>query len=165
MTGLETAAAVLFREASLLDKGGWNEWVAMYRPDAEFWLPAWRNEYETISDPRTEVSLIYHDERRGLEERIARIESRKSITALPLPRTLHVIGNIMLVDTNARALEVESVVAVHVYDPRTMKEHTRYARYEHRLVRDGDADTWQIARKKITLVNDRIPTVLDFFSI
>ena len=165
MTDVGTAAAVLFREAALLDKGAWTDWVDMYEPDAVFWVPSWRDEYDTTDDPRREVSLIYHDERRGLEERIARIESRKSITALPLPRTLHQVGNVHIVATGAEGLDVESVAAVHVYDPRTMKEHTRYARYEHRLVPSADAGDWRIARKKITLVNDRIPTVLDFYSI
>ena len=96
MGELAQAAAFLFQEARYLDRHQWDAWVAMYREDAVYWLPAWRDEYETITDPQTEVSLIYHNARLGLEERIARIESRKSITALPLPRTLHLIGNVEL---------------------------------------------------------------------
>ena len=163
MSEAQDPAKILFREAAYLDKGEWDAWLAMYREDAIFWMPAWRDEYETTDDPRTETSLIFHDERRGLEERIARIESRKSITALPLPRTLHQIGNVELVGGDDATMETEATFAVHVYDPRTAKEHTRYGRYEHTLVHDGDR--WLIARKKITLVNDRIPTVLDFYSI
>jgi benzoate/toluate 1,2-dioxygenase beta subunit/2,4,5-trichlorophenoxyacetic acid oxygenase 2 len=52
---------------------------------------------------------------------------------------------------------------VHVYDPRVAKEHVRHGRYEHRLTRDGNE--WKIARKIITLVNDRVPTLLDFYSL
>jgi 3-phenylpropionate/cinnamic acid dioxygenase small subunit len=38
-----------------------------------------------------------------------------------------------------------------------------FGRYEHGLRRvDGD---WRIARKKILLLNDTIPTVVDFYSI
>ncbi len=85
---------LIFREARLLDTGEWADWVAMYSEDAVFWVPAWLDEYTTTSDPRTQVSLLYHDARRGLEERIARIESRKSITAPPLPRTVHQISNL-----------------------------------------------------------------------
>jgi 3-phenylpropionate/cinnamic acid dioxygenase small subunit len=96
MGDLEQAAAFLFQEARHLDRHEWDAWVAMYREDAVYWLPAWRDEYETTADPQTEVSLIFHNARLGLEERIARIESRKSITALPLPRTLHQIGNVEL---------------------------------------------------------------------
>jgi 3-phenylpropionate/cinnamic acid dioxygenase small subunit len=163
MGELEQAAAFLFREARHLDKGEWSEWVAMYREDAVYWLPAWRDEYETTEDPQTEVSLIYHNTRLGLEERIARIESRKSITALPLPRTLHLIGNVELRDAGPAHIELESTFAVHVYDPRTAKEHTRFGRYQHRI--STAQETWRIAKKKIILVNDKVPAVLDFYSI
>jgi 3-phenylpropionate/cinnamic acid dioxygenase small subunit len=163
MDELEQAAAFLFKEARHLDKGEWAEWLSMYREDAVYWLPAWRDEYETTANPQTEVSLIYHNTRLGLEERIARIESRKSITALPLPRTLHQISNVELCATTPEYIETEATFAVHVYDPRTAKEHTRYGRYEHVIFKGSD--TLQVAKKKIILVNDRVPAVLDFYSI
>jgi len=53
------AAALVYREARLLDCGEWQTWVEMYRSDAVYWAPAWRDEYETTSDPEREVSLIY----------------------------------------------------------------------------------------------------------
>jgi len=157
------AAATIFREARLLDQAEWSDWVAMYREDAVYWVPAWLDEYETTTDPATQVSLLYHETRRGLEERIARIESRKSITALPLPRTVHQISNLEAAETAPGEITCHSVFSVHVYDPRVAKEHVRHGRYQHLLTRDGDR--WMIARKVITLVNDRVPTVLDFYSI
>ena len=162
-SALDLASALLFREARLLDTGRWDEWVQMYREDAVYWLPAWLDEHRTTTDPTTQVSLIYHAGRLGLEERIARIESRKSITALPLPRTAHLIGGVEVLEEEPARILCESVFSVHVYDPRLGKEHTRHGRYAHTLVRD--ADSWRIARKVITLVNDRVPTVLDFYSI
>jgi 3-phenylpropionate/cinnamic acid dioxygenase small subunit len=163
MGELKQAAAFVFKEARHLDKGEWSAWVTMYREDAVYWLPAWRDEYETTADPQTEVSLIFHNTRLGLEERIARIESRKSITALPLPRTLHQISNVELHAVSSAHIEIESTFAVNVYDPRTAKEHTRFGRYEHRISREQE--TWRIAKKKIILINDKVPTVLDFYSI
>lgn len=157
------AAAVIFREARLLDSGEWADWVAMYREDAVYWVPAWLDEYETTNDPNTQVSLLYHDARRGLEERIARIESRKSITALPLPRTVHQISNLEASETEPGRINCHSVFSVHVYDPRVAKGHVHHGRYQHTLAREGEA--WKIARKVITLVNDRVPTLLDFYSI
>jgi benzoate/toluate 1,2-dioxygenase beta subunit/2,4,5-trichlorophenoxyacetic acid oxygenase 2 len=157
------AAATLYREARLLDCGEWTDWVAMYREDAIYWVPAWLDEYETTSDPATQVSLLYHDARRGLEERIARIESRKSITALPLPRTVHQISNLEATETGPGEITCHSVFSIHVYDPRLAKEQVRHGRYQHTLTHDG-AD-WKIARKVITLVNDRVPTLLDFYSL
>jgi 3-phenylpropionate/cinnamic acid dioxygenase small subunit len=157
------AAATLYREARLLDCGEWDDWVAMYREDAVYWVPAWLDESETTSDPSTQVSLVYHDARRGLEERIARIESRKSITALPLPRTVHQISNLEAAETAPGEITCHSVFSIHVYDPRVAKEHVRHGRYQHTLTRHGE--DWKIARKVITLVNDRVPTLLDFYSL
>jgi benzoate/toluate 1,2-dioxygenase subunit beta len=161
------AAAIIFREARLLDSGEWADWVAMYREDAVYWVPAWLDEYETTNDPNTQVSLLYHDARRGLEERIARIESRKSITALPLPRTVHQISNLEASEIEPGRITCHSVFAVHVYDPRVAKGHVHHGRYQHTLVREGATrqETWKITRKVITLVNDRVPTLLDFYSI
>nr|GAJ37977.1 benzoate 1,2-dioxygenase beta subunit [Bradyrhizobium sp. DOA9] len=159
----QIASVVLFREARLLDNGEWNDWVAMYQEDALYWLPAWLNEYETTRDPSTEASLVYHDKRRCLEERIARIESRKSITALPLPRTVHQISNLEASRTASDEIMCRSVFSVCVYDPRVGKEQVRHGRYEHTLRLTGDE--WKIARKIITLANDKIATVLDFYSI
>lgn len=157
------AAATIFREARLLDSGEWADWVAMYQDDAVYWVPAWLDEYETTTDPNTQVSLLYHDNRRGLEERIARIESRKSITALPLPRTVHQISNLETTVTETGDIACHAVFSVHVYDVRVAKGHVHHGRYQHLLTRNGE--TWKIARKVITLVNDLVPTVLDFYSI
>lgn len=162
------AAATIFREARLLDSGEWADWVAMYRDDAVYWVPAWLDEYDTTTDPATQVSLLYHDTRRGLEERIARIESRKSITALPLPRTVHLISNLEAAETETGDIVCHSAFSVHVYDSRVAKEHVRHGRYQHLLTRDdatSNGNIWKIARKVITLVNDRVPTVLDFYSL
>ena len=160
---LALSTALILREARCLDRGQWDEWVSLYDPDAVYWVPAWRDEYDMTQDPQAEVSLIYHDSRIGLEERIARIESRKSITALPLPRTVHQVGGIELRHADDGRIETEATFSVYVYDVRTAREHTRHGRYEHSL-KYGDGQ-WLIARKKITLVNDKVPTVLDFYSI
>ena len=157
------AAELLFREARLLDRGDWDQWVAMYQDDAVFWVPAWLNEYDVTEDPATQVSLLYHDTRRGLEDRISRIESRKSITALPLPRTVHQVTNVEATSTAPDEIACESVFAVYVYDPRTSKGHSRHGRCQHTLKRHDSE--WKIARKIITLANDNVATVLDFYSI
>ncbi|WP_031336458.1 aromatic-ring-hydroxylating dioxygenase subunit beta [Rhodopseudomonas sp. B29] len=157
------AAEALLREARLLDRGDWDQWVAMYQDDAVFWVPAWLDEYDVTEDPATQVSLLYHDARRGLEERISRIESRKSITALPLPRTVHQVTNVEASSIAPDEISCESVFSVYVYDPRTAKGHSRHGRYQHTLKRHGAE--WKIARKIITLANDNVATVLDFYSI
>lgn len=153
----------LYREASLLDQKKWKEWLLLYQEQAVFWAPAWLDEYDVVTDPKKQVSLIYHDSRFQLEERITRIESRKSITALPLPRTVHLVSNVRVVKRDEAHLYADASFVVHVYDPRTAREHSHFGRYEYQLSdRDGDL---RIAAKKIILVNDRVPTVVDFYSL
>ncbi len=157
------AEELLFREALCLDRGDWAAWLQLYEADAEYWMPAWRDEYETTEDPNTEVSLIYHASRYELEERVNRIESRKSVTALPLPRTVHHIGNVLVREATTDLIATTATFIVNVFDARVGKQHAHFGHYEHTLVR-VQAE-WRIKRKKIILVNDRIPTILDFYSI
>ncbi len=157
------AAEILYREALHLDRREWDAWLAMYAEDAVFWVPSWVEEHEPASDPDTQVSLIYHESRFGLDERIMRIRTRKSVTAMPLPRTQHLIGSVMARAEGADAIATDAAFSVEVYDPRTTRAHRNVGRYEHLLRRQGDG--WVIARKRIILVNDLVPTTLDFYSI
>lgn len=157
------AEQMLFHEADCLDQKQWSAWAELYELDAVFWAPAWLDEYEVTNDPNSQLSLIYHSSRTQLQERISRIQSRKSITALPLPRTLHVISNVAVEAEDDSSLAIRSCWTVHVYDPRTFKQHLHFGTYRHRL-RKADG-IWRIAHKKIVVMNDRIPTILDFYSI
>ncbi|PKP67926.1 MAG: benzene 1,2-dioxygenase, partial [Alphaproteobacteria bacterium HGW-Alphaproteobacteria-5] len=62
----------LGREALCLDERKWDDWLALYREDAEYWLPAWDDDGELTVDPQREISLIYYPNRAGLEDRIYR---------------------------------------------------------------------------------------------
>lgn len=157
------AERLLFAEARYLDLKQWEAWAELYDEDARYWVPSWLDEYDLVQDPTACVSFIYHDSRKQLLERIARIESRKSITALPLPRTLHLISNIMVTEAADAAADVQSCWTTHVYDPRTCKEHVHFGMYDHRIRKSSDRVS--IVQKKITILNDRVPTVLDFYSI
>lgn len=157
-------ADLLYREGLHLDRQQWDDWLALYAEDAVFWIPAWLDEHRTTSDPDREVSLIYHDSRFGLEERIMRIRTRKSVTALPLPRTVHMITNILPMHATADMIEVTSSWIVHDFDPRVSRQHMLFGRYEHGLRRGTDG-IWRIARKKVLLTNDVIATALDFYSV
>ena len=52
---------------------------------------------------------------------------------------------------------------MHEFDPRVSKAQAHFGRYEFSL-RQSDAG-WKIARKKIILLNDLIPTVIDFYNL
>jgi len=155
------ATQVLCQEGLYLDRRDWKAWLGLYAEHAVYWVPAWRDEYAETDDPDTEVSLIYHDSRIGLEERVMRIQSRKSVTALPLPRTTHFATNIVGSMIDADVVEAQASWMVLAYEQRTAKQHQHFGRYEMQLKKHGNH--WLIARKKIQLQNDRVPTVIDFY--
>lgn len=157
------AAEVLYREARCLDLQDWDGWLEFYDEQVEYWLPAWKSESDLVSDVNREVSLIYHTKRSELAERVLRIRTRKSVTAMPLPRTAHLIANVLVDAASTEQIIGTASWTVHEHDPRTAKSHTHFGRYEFMLARRGEA--WKFVRKKIVLLNDRIPTVVDFYNL
>ena len=68
---LEAVRAFLYKEARLLDDRQFDEWLECYHPDSEFWMPAWDVDDRLTEDPQNEISLIYYDNRGGIEDRAA----------------------------------------------------------------------------------------------
>ncbi len=91
----ETAADLLYREALALDERRWDDWLALYDEAAEFWVPAWKSEDQPTDDPSSEVSLVYAARRSELEDRVWRVRSGQSIASSPLPRTAHIVTNVL----------------------------------------------------------------------
>jgi 3-phenylpropionate/cinnamic acid dioxygenase small subunit len=168
MTDLAPPAAVaadlLYREGLHLDRQEWDAWLALYRDDAVFWVPAWKDEHRATEDPDTEVSLIYHSSLEELKERVKRVRSRKTVTALPLPRTVHFVSNLIVAAVAEDSISTTASWMVHAYDPRTARQSVHCGRCEHTLRRREDG-LWQIGRKKIFLINDQIPSAIDFYHL
>ncbi len=97
-----TPQRVLFEEARALDEQRFDDWLALYAHDAIFWVPAWTDEGRLTSDPETELSLI-HCTRAQLAERVGRVEGGRSIASSPLPRTAHIVSNVMVGSLAARS--------------------------------------------------------------
>ena len=151
----------LLREARLLDERAWAAWLGLYHADAVYWVPSWRDEEHEIEDPDREISLIYHTDRVGLEERVMRVRSRQSVTALPLPRTTHLVSNVEVTASHSGHIEGCAAWTVHFYHPRTTEQGTHHGRCTFTLTeREG---VWGYARKRISLMNDCVNAVLDFY--
>ncbi len=158
----ERAQALLVREALLLDRRRWDDWLAMYDPAALFWVPSWRDDEHLVEDPNKEVSLIYHEGRAALEDRVWRLQSGRSAASTPILRTLHSVTGVLL-DGGPDDPTACANWTCHVYDPKHHKQHVFFGRYEMRYA--GDGGKWRIVQKKIVLLNDYIPTMIDFYCI
>ena len=155
------ANAVLVNEGFLIDRRDWSAWLALYAEDAVFRVPAWRDENTETENPDAEVSLIYHTQRVGLEERVMRLRSRTSLTTMPMPRTTHFIGNLALVGASATRIDARCSFQVQIFEPRTAVQRVHFGYYEVALVQT--AERWLIGRKTIHLQNDSVSPVLDFY--
>ncbi|OJA03875.1 benzoate 1,2-dioxygenase small subunit, partial [Halomonas sp. QHL1] len=98
--------AFLYREARLLDDREWDEWLALYRKDAEFWMPAWDDDDQLTRDPHSEISLIYYPNRDGLEDRVYRIKTERSGASTPEPRTTHQVTNLEILSQDGDTMEL-----------------------------------------------------------
>ena len=161
---LRMAEELLARESLYLDERRWDDWIALYCEDCEFWAPSWLDDETPSRDPMREISFFYFKSRGGLEDRVWRIRSGNAPALVPMPRTVHTIANPVLEgDATADAMTVKSAFACHVYIVRNKTQHVFFGRYEHGLVRvDGE---WRIKRKKITLMNDFVPSMVDVFCV
>ena len=163
-TALQEGTEFLIKEAHLLDTQQWDEWLALFYEDCEYWMPAWKAEHQPTSNPKTELSLIYYGKRWGLEDRVTRVRSGLSVASTPLPRTQHSITNVRVEPLDGeRSMKVFSNWTVNQFNPKKRNVSLFFGRYEHELARDDG--TWRIRRKKIFLLNDYMPAMLDFYSI
>ena len=60
---IEDVRQFLFAEARALDDKDWDAWLSFYAQDAEFWMPSWDDDDKLVTDPQSEVSLIYYAHR------------------------------------------------------------------------------------------------------
>jgi benzoate/toluate 1,2-dioxygenase beta subunit len=158
---VSAAISLVNLEGALLDEKDWDAWLDLYTEDAEYWIPAWDDEHTLTQDPNSEISLIYYGNREGLESRVFRLRTERSLASTPLPRTCHMISSHRVEAIENGALWVRSSWTTHSY--RLRESQTYYGHQEHLLVRVGDQ--LRIARRKIILANDRIANVLDIYSV
>jgi anthranilate 1,2-dioxygenase (deaminating, decarboxylating) small subunit len=164
---IATATDILYREAAALDEQAWDDWLALFHPDCTFWVPTWLGEHEPASDPAKQLSHMYYKTRGGLEDRVWRVRSGRSPASSPLPRTTHMVGNILVTEASADTIAVKSHWTVHTFSFRAMDTKVMHGRSVYRLERRGDAGQagWAIASKIVYVHNDYVATMLDFYNI
>jgi benzoate/toluate 1,2-dioxygenase subunit beta len=134
----------LFHEARLLDTGQLEAWLELFTDDATYWLPLERDQKDPI-----ETSSIIHDDRTLLELRVKQARHPRAHARLPLARTVHQVGNIMVLAEKDSETRVASTLQLVEF--RAEKQRVWAALVEHRLRRAGGS--FKIAHKRVDLVN------------
>ena len=134
----------LYQEARLLDQGRLDEWLALFTEDLTYWVPLEANQ----ADPLNTVSIIYND-RRLLEVRVRQFKHPRAHARVPAPRTVHQVGNVLVLEDAGREILVASTLVMIEY--RKERQRVWGALVEHRLRRTEDG--LRIAAKRVDLPN------------
>ena len=137
-------AQFLYHEARLLDTGQLEAWLDLFTEDAIYWVPLERGQKEAA-----ETSSIIHDDRTLLELRVKQARHPRAHARLPLARTVHDVGNVMLLGEENGVLRVGSTL--QLVEWRNERQRLWGALVEHHLRRAGDG--FKIAHKRVDLVN------------
>lgn len=134
----------LFREARLLDERRFDEWLALYEPDAEYWVPYSPEQ----ASPREHVSLFY--ETVGLlAMRVDRLQRELSPLDTPKARVNHYLSNVTVEEEAQGALRAQAYL---LFAEHRRDEQRWFAgRSTWRLRRAGEG--FRIAAKRVDLLN------------
>ena len=149
------------KETTLLDRRLWDEWLDLFTEDAVYWVPSWADEEETVSDPETQLNLMYFRDRGGLEDRVFRIESRDSYASLPLDRTVHIVSNILISKVEDDFIIASANCLVHSFGKHGSQNRASLYDFKFRKI---DSDL-KIIQKKITLVDDQLEGPVDIYHL
>ena len=138
----------MLHEARLLDDGKFDTWLALFTPEAWYWVPSEPGQV----DPVQTVSLIY-DDRRLLETRVRRLASPRMYSQEPRSRTSRMIGNVSIEESGKHACTARSKFVMIEY--RREQQRLFGGTALHRLVQaEGRI---MIAWKRVDLVNCDAP--------
>ena len=155
------ASRLVAREGWLLDQKRWDDWIDLYLPDAEYWLPCYLEDGSVTSDPQSQISLIYYNSRAGIEDRIFRIRTDQSLASKPLPRTAHTVNVGDVSPQEDGTILVESSWASFSY--RLEQDYCFFGSQKHVLKQTDEG--LKIAKRHILVMNDKIPCPLDIYSV
>jgi benzoate/toluate 1,2-dioxygenase subunit beta len=133
----------LYHEARLLDTGQLEAWLELFTDDATYWLPLERDQKDPL-----ETSSIIHDDRTLLALRVKQARHPRAHARLPLARTVHQVGNIVVEESKD---EVRVSSTLQVVEFRNEKQRLYGALVEHRLRPVNGS--FKIAHKRVDLVN------------
>lgn len=142
----------LVNEARLLDDGLFDDWLALFTPEAHYWVPSEPDQ----GSPLDTLSLMY-DDRRLLETRVRRLASPRIYSQEPRSRTSRIVTNVTVenaskyetFESTGEGTLVRSKFSIVEF--RREEQRLFAGTYFHRLVQ-GDGGI-RIAFKRINLIN------------
>ena len=138
-------SALLNRECRLLDEGRFEEWLGLFQDQCIYWIPS----DPAPHNPGGTITWEIQDRRR-LEDKIARFRTGFAFSQLPPTRTRHSLSNIEIWAVGKTELRVRTNLTIHTY--RKGDHGTLACMGGYVLQRQGD-DSWLIEVKQINLID------------
>jgi len=136
------------REAQLLDQMRYEEWVALFLPDARYWVPV------SLDQPSPEAGPShFHDDIQVLMVRTHRLANPRAFGAEPSPRTVHTVSGVSSEESEDGLKVTSSQIMLEYRDRGNYDEDLRLfgGQVTHHLRRVDGA--LRIAQKRIDLIN------------
>ena len=164
MDTLHEVEQFLYREARLLDRRQFHEWLELFTDDIHYWMPMRINRYPKSSkalkmmnrDSYADCELTGPNELALLDEnkdtltrRIARLDTGMAWAEDPPSRTRHLITNIEI-EASGTVDEIRVYSNFLVYRTRSETEEEFFVGSRDDLLRRSGSG-WKIARRQIVL--------------
>lgn len=136
----------IYAEARMLDEGRFSEWLALWMPDAHYWMPL---DYKQ-TDPVNQTSLLYEDNFM-LRLRVERLNGARTFSQKPKSRCHHVIQRPFVDIFEPDTGRFQTNTSMHYIETRLDEQQLLALTVTHDLcVVDG---ALRIAGKKVELLN------------
>ncbi len=136
----------LIHEARLLDERRFRDWMELFTEDGTYWVPSVPDQ----DSPFNQASLFY-DDRELMKTRIERLEHPRIHVQTPPSRTAHLVGNIVVEQTDTAGGEFLVGSTVIMVEYRDEQQRVFAGRQRHRLRRHGAS--FRIVQKRVDLIN------------
>jgi 3-phenylpropionate/cinnamic acid dioxygenase small subunit len=141
----DLARRLLEREARLLDRLLYEEWLTQFTPECAYWIPS----TPEGGDPRTEIAISF-DDRRRLEDRVFRLRTGYAWSQAPASRTSRMISNVEVFDCGRGDQRmVRSNFSISEFWDGEIRVLAGWT--GHRLRKIGGF--WKISAKQVNLLN------------
>ena len=137
---------LLYRQADLLDRGQWADFIELFTADGVYWMPAAPE--QTTGEG---VPSIFYEDRDLMRVRMKRVTHPHAWSQAPDWGTNHVVSNVMIESEDGRKGEVVVRSRFHMMEFRRDALRHFAGSYIHHLRRIGDG--WRIRLQRVDMVN------------
>lgn len=137
----------IYREQRCIDERRWEDWLALFSDDAEYWIPLDSRE----QTPGQALSIVYEN-KTGMELRCRRYAHPLLHAQNPPSRTSHMISNLIIDSVDHETDSYVAKAQFSMNEFRLNKEKTWSGSMSYHLKRLAEQD-FKIDRKKVELID------------